>query len=211
MVLLFFMLGVSVVVGGICIVTGVIWVRQYVRFLAKAHYDNGVSSLQKDAYAQAEREFQAALRRQKNMPEARYGLAMAFIKQQRYHEGIQLLEALIQAMPSNATAHYNLGLAYLETGELDKAQHLLEKAAHIDPTGKEIYFNLSKILEQKGDIEHAKEQCANALKVDKNYAKAQEFLDYLSGIRYFSPISLDLIRKALRNFDQNNTEFMIKL
>lgn len=211
MMSLFITISVIIIVGVISGISGILWLRQRNFFLAATHYNNGVSYLQTESYPEAVDEFKAALKRQNTMLEARYGLGLAYLKQDRYREGIEMLEEVVRGMPKNAIAYYNLGRAYINVGKLDEAQHALETALKINPDIKEIYFNLSKVFQEKGKLDQAKLCCRNALKLDGNYSKAKEYLDRLNEIRYRIPLDYDLIRKALQNFDQDDTEFMIKL
>ncbi len=205
------MIGVLVLVGLVGVVSGAIWLRQYLRFLAKLHYDKGVVSLQTADYTRAEEEFRAALKRQSRMIEARYGLGCTYVQQQRYREGIATLKEVVKAMPHNGVAYYNLGMAYIAVGNLDEAQEALQTALQLKPAMKEIHFNLSNVCLEKGDVKQASMHCENALKLDRDYSKAQELQKQLAEIRYVAPINLNLIRKALHDFDQDDTEFLIKL
>jgi tetratricopeptide (TPR) repeat protein len=211
MISLFLVISIISFVGIVASISGILWFRQHNRFLTMNHYNNGVSHLQAGEYLKAVNEFKAALSRQKTLIEARYGLGLAYMKQRRYREGIEVLETVIRAMPRNAIAHYNLGRAYINVGNLDDAQRILETALHINPHIKEIYFNLSRVFQEKGDVEQAKRYCHDALQLDENYTKAKEYLNFLTQIRYTSAIDLELIQKALQNFDHNDTEFMIQL
>ena len=207
----FVIISVITVVGVVWVISGIAWFRQRNRFLAKTAYDKGVAYLQTQAFSRAEESFKAALNRQHAMLEARYGLGVTYIQQQRYREGIEILEELVHEMPQNAIAHYNLGLAYIEVGKLDDAQNVLQRALTINPAMKEISFNLSRVFLEKGDVKQAGNYCEKALQLDSRYAKARQLQNHLAEIRYVAPINLDLIRKALSDFDQDDTEFMIQL
>lgn len=207
----FLIISVIGVVGLVGVLSGLIWFRQHVRFMAKLHYDKGVAYLQTAAYSKAEQEFRAALKQQRTMLEAQYGLGCTYLQQERYQEGIELLENVVKKMPHNAIALYNLGLAYTDVGKLDEAQKRLKTAVEIKPTMKEIHYNLSKVLLEKGDVKQASFYCTQALKLDQDYAKAQELQEQLAEIRYVAPVNLELIRRALENFDHHDTEFMIRL
>lgn len=207
----FLMIGIIVLVGLVGIVSGGIWLYQYFRFAAKLHYDKGVAYLQTSNYTRAEEEFRAALKRRPGMLEARYGLGCTYVQQQRYREGIAMLKEVVKAMPQNGVAYYNLGMAYIAVGNLDDAQEALKTALQFKPTMKEIHFNLSNVFLEKGDAKQASIYCENALKLDHDYVKAQELQKQLAEIRYVAPINLNLIRKALQDFDQNDREFLIKL
>lgn len=207
----FVMISVIILVGLVGIVSGAIWLRQYLRFTAKLHYDQGVAYLQTADYPRAEEEFSAALKRQPRMLEARYGLGCAYVQQQRYREGIATLKEVVKAMPQNGVAYYNLGMAYIAVGNLDDAQAALKTALQFKPAMKEIHFNLSNVFLEKGDAKQASIHCENALKLDQNYVKAQELQKQIAEIRYVAPINLKLIRKALQDFDPNDAEFLIEL
>lgn len=207
----FLLISVIVLVGLIGVASGAIWLRQNFRFAAKLHYDKGVAYLQAADYVRAEKEFSAALKRQTGMLEARYGLGCAYVQQQRYREGIATLKEVVKAMPQNGVAYYNLGMAYIAVGNVDDAQEALKTALQFKPTMKEIHFNLSNVFLEKGDIKQASIHCEDALKLDRDYVKAQELQKQLAEIRYVAPINLTLIRKALQDFDQNDAEFLIKL
>jgi tetratricopeptide (TPR) repeat protein len=202
---------VIALVGLIGVISGLLWFRQHVRFMAKLHYDKGLAYLQTAEYSKAEQEFHAALKQQRAMLEAQYGLACTYLQQERYQEGIELLEHVVSAMPHNAIALYNLGLAYIDVGKLDDAQAALQTAADLKPAMKEIHYNLSKVLLEKGDAKQANAYCARALKLDQHYVKAQELHAQLAEIRYAAPVNLELIRRALQDFDHQDAEFMIKL
>lgn len=207
----FLIISVISIVGLVGIISGLIWFRQYVRFMAKLHYDKGVAYLQTAAYNKAEEQFRAALKRQRTMIDAQYGLGCTYLQEERYQEGIELLQHVVKERPRHAVAWYNLGLAYIAIGKLDQAQEGLKTAVEIKPMMKEIHYNLSKVLLEKGDVKQASLHCAQALKLDQNYTKAQELQEHLADIRYAAPVNPELIRKALRDFDHQDTEFVIKL
>ena len=208
---LFWILSVIIIISLLGGIGGFFWFRQRKNFLALTHYNNGVVCLETGEYPKAVEEFKTALKRQRNFLDARYGLGLTYMKQQRYHEGIEMLKSAVKEMPRNAIAYYNLGQGYINVGNLDEARRVLENAVNINPKIKEIHFNLARVFQEKGNIEQAKKHCQNALKLDSNYTKAKEYLDFLSELRYMRPVNLDTIRRALSNFDQNDVEFMVKL
>lgn len=211
MMLLFFILSVSIVVGVIGGISGIMWFRQHRLFLATGHYNNGVSHLESGDDTKAIREFKIALQRQKKLSMARYGLGLAYLRQQRYRESIDILEAALKKLPDDAKAYGNLGWAYLKIGDLDHAQQVLEKGLRLDPKIKELYFNLGQVFQERGDREKAIGQYQYALQIDANYVQARETLEELSDIHYDIPMHVELIRQALQNFDPNDTELMITL
>ncbi len=211
MMSLFFILCVIIVVGGIGVVSGIMWFRQHNLFLAMRHYNTGVLHLQQGEPRKAIQEFETALQRQRTLSAARYGLGLAYLKQQRHRESISLLETAVQEMPNDAMVHCNLGWAYLNVGKLEHAQQVLEKAVRINPNIKEIYFNLGLVFKERGDREQAVQHCRRALQLDADYVQAQNILEELSQIRYDAPINLERLREALRNFDDDDTELMIQL
>lgn len=211
MMLPFLILSVIIIgslLGGI---GGLLWFRQRNKILALTHYDNGVSYLQTGEYPKALDEFSTAIKRQSNLVSARYGLGLTYLKQQQYQEGIEILESVVKEMPHNAIAHYNLGRTYITVGKLDQARWALETALKINPEIKEIHFNLARLFQEQGDLEQAKNSCNNALKLDSGYTKAQEYLNLLSGNYTGKPIDPEVIRRALKDFDHNDAEFMIRL
>jgi tetratricopeptide (TPR) repeat protein len=207
----FLLVSVIIIVSLIGSIGGLFWFRQRNSFLAMTHYDNGVSYLQTGEYSKAADEFKIALKRQGSLVDAQYGLGLTYIQQNRYQEGIEVLESVVREIPDNAIAYYNLGRAYINLGNLDKARRALEAALTINPEVKEIHFNLARLFQEKGNIEQARIYCRNALKLDSNYIKAKDYLNLLTGLRHVKSVNLEAIYKALKDFDQTDTEFMINL
>jgi tetratricopeptide (TPR) repeat protein len=133
------------------------------------------------------------------------------VHQHRYPEGIAMLETAVKQMTDNAIAHYNLGRAYITVGQLDEAQEVLKKALAINPDVKEVHFNLARVFQEKGELEKAKTSCKHALKLDPSYGRAKAYLEFLSEIRQISTLNFEDLRQALKDFDANDTAFMIRL
>jgi tetratricopeptide (TPR) repeat protein len=211
MIPLFVFLSVILIVSIIGGISGIFWWRQRNDLLAMTQYDHGVSYLQAGEYPKAIEAFSMALKRKKDLIDARYGLGLTYLQQQRYYDGIKMLEPAMKEMADNAIAHYNLGRAYINVGNLDEALRVLNTALKLSPDVKEIHFNLARVFQEQGKIEQAKKYCQQALKLDSNYTRAKDYLEFLSGIRYVNPVNLDAIRQALKNFDAGDTEFMLSL
>jgi Tfp pilus assembly protein PilF len=177
---------------------------------AELHYNNGVSYLEANDYSNAVNEFKAAIKQKRNYWDAHYGLGLAYVEQQQYHAGVEILKSIVKKKPDDSNAYYNLGRAYIGVGNLEAAQQALEAALKIDPDVKEIHFNLARVFQKKGEREQAKQHFSYALKLDENYTKPKKYLAPLTEIPV-EAVNHDAIRKALENFDQNDTEFMITL
>lgn len=177
--------------------------------LAVTYYNAGVSYLQTGEVDKAIIQFQKALEKNKTLSTARYGLGLAYASKEKYPEAIQELERVVKDMETNPIVYYNLGSTYLYTGNYNQAENIFQKALTLKPRIKEIYFNLGWILKEKGDLAGAKENFVKALELDRQYQKAEKYLQLIDSLE--KEKRRTEVPAKLKHFDKKDIEFMIQL
>ncbi len=91
--------------------------------------------------------FQAALRLQPDLVEARYNLALALIKTGHSQKAMPELQSLIRQKPQFAGPHYALGMVLQSNAQLGAAESEYEAAIHADPHFYASYLSLARLFE----------------------------------------------------------------
>jgi len=127
---------------------------------------------------EAQKNFQQALKLDKNSAEALNNLGFVEQMQKKYNQAIKYYEKALIARPNSATFHYNLGAAYFAKHDFNKATQEYQAAYQLDA---DIFQRVSKmgIMAQSSSPE---DRAAFSFMVAKMYAQAGDFehsLEYL--------------------------------
>jgi tetratricopeptide (TPR) repeat protein len=127
----------------------------------------------------AEKNFQQALKLDKNSAEALNNLGFVEQMQKNYGKAIRYYNKALVARPNSATFHYNLGAAYFAKHDFDKATQQYRTAYQLDP---EIFQRVSKvgIMAQSSSPE---DRAAFSFMVARMYAQAGDFEHSLQYLR----------------------------
>jgi tetratricopeptide (TPR) repeat protein len=167
---------------------------------------------QKNQTAEAEQQYQLALKEKPDYLPALLGCAQLKERQEKPDEALRLYERAIKAHPQQAAAYNNSGLCYARQGRLDKAVAALNRAVQLDPKNRlyhnniaavlvdqnqlneafahlreahgeaAAYYNMGFLLNKKGQTQAAMQQFALALKADPSMDAAQKWIDYLQRV-----------------------------
>ncbi|MCC6126591.1 MAG: tetratricopeptide repeat protein [Pirellulales bacterium] len=159
--------------------------------------------------AQAEEQYQKALRQSPNHLAAMLGYAHFMENHGRYEDAVNLYQRTIKTHPQNASAHNNLGLCHARGKKLKEATAAIGQAVQLDPRNPlyrnnvaallveqnrpteafenlrsvhgdaKAYYNLGYLLSKKGDKSSAEHHFKQALRIDPTLEPAQRWLCYL--------------------------------
>jgi tetratricopeptide (TPR) repeat protein len=160
--------------------------------------------------AEAEQQYQAALRQWPNDLPTLLGLARLKDSTGRQDEAIQLYQQAAKLYPRQSSVHNNLGLCYVRQNRLDEAAAAMNAAIQLEPKnplyrnniaailvdqGKEreafghlravhapavAHYNLGYLLNKRGQNQAALQQFSMALQADPSMAVAKRWVDYLN-------------------------------
>jgi Tfp pilus assembly protein PilF len=103
----------------------------------------------------AEKQYQKALKLQKNHLGALVGYARLHDQRGKMEEATKLYQKAVAAHPQDASAHNDLGLCYHRRGRITDAQASLAKAVELAPERKLYRNNLAAAYVEQGQIEAA--------------------------------------------------------
>jgi len=148
---------------------------------AVLHNKAGISYLQLQRTGEARKEFQAALKLNRNYAEVFNNLGVLQYKEQRYSSAIKEYRKAIKLSDNSASFHSNLGNAYFADREYERATREFSRALEIDPTvfdnhpsagvaarlvssndlGR-FHYVMAQMYGQKGDMERCRYYLAKA-------------------------------------------------
>ena len=92
------------------------------RQLAQRANDRGLLLYKEKRYAEAEAQFNEALRLRPDFALAANNLGFVYYKQEKYKDAAQWFESAIKSDPSRAIAYLNLGDAWAKAGDAERAR-----------------------------------------------------------------------------------------
>jgi tetratricopeptide (TPR) repeat protein len=122
------------------------------------------------------REFQAAIKIDRNYATAHYNLGVVLRYKKELEGAIREFQAAIRIDRNFARAHLNLGVVLHEKNDLEGAIREYEAALKSDPNCAKARNYLGSALRAKGDLEGAIREDLAAIRIDPNYAKAHNNL-----------------------------------
>lgn len=100
--------------------------------------------------ADAERQYQLALKEDPKHLKALLGYAHLKEVRGKSNEAIQLYQQAVKAWPQEASAHNNLGLCYARQGKLDEAADAIAVAIRLEPKNPLYRNNIATVLVEQG-------------------------------------------------------------
>jgi tetratricopeptide (TPR) repeat protein len=100
---------------------------------AELHNKAGIAYLQLIQLKVAEKEFNHAVKMNRNYAEALNNLGVVFFMRKKYGKAISEYEKALRLSSTSAPFHSNLGMAYFEKKEFDKAGAEFTRALELDP------------------------------------------------------------------------------
>ncbi len=192
--------------------------------LGEAHCSLGFSRLLYDwNFAEAEREFEKAIRLSPNYPNSHDGYGFYLKAVGRHAEAVEKCKQAQKLDPLSPFAHVSLGYAYYFARDYEKAIDECRKALEMDKNSTFAHRNLGLAYLQQGKLEKAIEALSNAVKFSHGglafesylgfaYAvagKRTEALEVLASLedldkeRYVPAYNFAIIHAGLGDFDKS--------
>ncbi|MBN3922244.1 tetratricopeptide repeat protein [Nostoc sp. NMS4] len=116
------------------------------------------------------------LEKEKDNPEALYGLGMLAQQMGQYQTAEQWLSAASQVQPDSVKAWFSLGNLYLAQKQFSEAEKAYRQALVLFPNSLPIYNNLGYALQQQGLFEEAINYYQKALELKPDFIEAEASL-----------------------------------
>ncbi|MGB9989780.1 XrtA/PEP-CTERM system TPR-repeat protein PrsT [Pseudoduganella rhizocola] len=136
------------------------------------------------SFAEAARQFEAALALQPGSAEAQLGLARVALAQEQPERALQLLEVAIQRSPKDVDALRLKGDLQRAQGQPDAARASYEEILKQFPNNVQAHIDIANLLTQAGNYEDAKARIALARAIQSGSLLvyyAQSLLDFRQG------------------------------
>jgi len=146
--------------------------------LALAH--TNLASIYTDRFGETDQaiaEYEAAIRADPKLPEARVGLGNLYLKTGRAAEAIPHFTAAILGNPNYGEAYLGLGNALYMTGRIGEAATQFEIAARLLPDSAGARYNFGLALLQLGRLDEAVRQFEETLRLNPDYPNARDNLE----------------------------------
>ena len=173
---------------------------------------HGQQAFQTGNYMQALGQFQQALSRSPNDPDANYNLAATFYSLGRNQGNAQYLAQAEQLYRKSISlngqhneAHRGLAALLIETGREQNAFDLLDGWKQRMPNSAAPLIELARLYQEYGDNQHATDLLADAIKVDSNSVRALKALGRVRESQGQSLLALDNYMRVLQ-LDGSQTE-----
>jgi tetratricopeptide (TPR) repeat protein len=128
-------------------------------------------------FVEAAAEFQKALARKLDYPEALNGLANVAARQRNYDAAIDLYRKSLAGQPGNASIRTNLANALVASGKSASAEREYRSAVESDPSSVSARLGLALLLARAGRLEQAESECLEILQLEPNHAAATRLLE----------------------------------
>ncbi|HEY1423756.1 MAG TPA: FG-GAP-like repeat-containing protein, partial [Candidatus Acidoferrum sp.] len=133
----------------------------------------GVAYMNQQRFADAQKQFEAALKAQPDYALARLNLGVSFLSQQKSDEAIKVLTEATEKLPQDPYGWYNLGLAYKDTGEHEKAIDAFQHVTQIAPSEPDAFYFIGYLNTQLQKYDAAIAAFQSALAVFPFHASAE--------------------------------------
>src|SRR5262245_17208095 len=133
----------------------------------------GVAYMGQQRFAEAQKQFAAALKAQPNYALARLNLGIAFIAQQKSDEAKAALLEATQKLPGDPYGWYNLGLVYKDTAENEKAIDAFQHVAKLAPNEPDAFYFIGYLNSQLQKYDQAIAAYKTALAIFPYHASAE--------------------------------------
>ena len=133
----------------------------------------GVAYMGQQRFAEAQKQFEAALKAQPDFALARLNLGIALLAQQKSDEARTALLEATAKLPRDPYGWYNLGLVYKDTSETEKAIAAFEQVTQIAPNEPDAFYFIGYLQAQLQKYDEAIAAYKSALAVFPFHASAQ--------------------------------------
>ena len=133
----------------------------------------GVAYMGQQRFAEAQKQFEAALQAQPDFALAKLNLGIALLAQQKSDEARKALLEATAKLPRDPYGWYNLGLVYKDTSESEKAIDAFEHVTKIAPNEPDAFYFIGYLEAQLQKYDEAIAAYKSALAVFPFHASAE--------------------------------------
>ncbi len=134
-----------------------------------AHDELGIVLGNAGKWAEAQDQFEQALRIKPDFAEAQDNLGSALARAGRVREGIEHMRRAVLINPNYDLAYYNLGMALVQTGEFEEAVRCYEEVLRINLNFVEAHNRLAEVLVRLGRMPEAMARWERALQLNPDF------------------------------------------
>lgn len=168
-----------------------------------AHNNLGEAYKSRGEFEKAAEQYQAALRFDPDLSEARNNLANILIVKGQSDRAISEYQKALTLKPESADGHYNLGLAYDAKGQFDKAIAEYQAALKLKPDYPEAHNNLGTTYGSQGLFERAIAEFRTAVEQRPGFLEAR----YNLAFTYLKANKPEMARKELEEMLRIRPDF----
>jgi tetratricopeptide (TPR) repeat protein len=147
--------------------------------LPKGHYNFAQALETAGHLAEAQAQYETALRLQSPFPEAEYAFGNLLLKSGNATGAMGHYQNAIRARPVYPEAHHNLGNLYVRQGHWEEARAEFEAALALNPAFAEAHNNLARVLASQNDLEGALVHARRAVSLKPDYVTGRYNLGQL--------------------------------
>src|SRR5258708_5283770 len=133
----------------------------------------GVAYMNQQRFADAQKQFDAALKTQPDYALAKLNLGISLLSQQKSEDAKKALLEASEKLPRDPYAWYNLGLVYKDVGEQEKAIAAFRLVTEIAPTEPDAFYFIGYLSTQLQKYDDAIAAFQSALAVFPFHASAE--------------------------------------
>lgn len=127
----------------------------------------------------AAEDFQAAIDRKSDIPQAHYWFAAVLERQGRVEEAIARLRALRDAAPSDVGVGFQLALLYVRSDDMARAKAELQRLIALRPEYSNARWFLATVYEREGNLPAAIAELERVAELNPGISQVRERLEFL--------------------------------
>src|SRR5256885_12274808 len=133
----------------------------------------GVAFMNQQRFADAQKQFEGALKAQPDYALAKLNLGISLLSQQKSEDARKALQEAAEKLPRDPYAWYNLGLVYKDIGEQEKAVEAFQHVTEIAPAEPDAFYFIGYLNTQLQKYDTAIAAFQSALAVFPFHASAE--------------------------------------
>src|SRR6266481_1546304 len=133
----------------------------------------GVAYMNQQRFADAQKQFESALKSQPDYLLAKLNLGISLLSQQKSEDARKALQEAAEKLPRDPYAWYNLGLVYKDIGEQEKAVEAFQHVTEIAPNEPDAFYFIGYLKTQLQKYDAAIAAFQSALAVFPFHASAE--------------------------------------
>jgi tetratricopeptide (TPR) repeat protein len=178
---------------------------------ANEHYEKGNIFMDKGDYSNSIKEFQEAVKLDKNFVYAIDHLAVSYRRQENYKKAIKYYQRSLDIFPEGDLALLNIAAAYLLLKDYDYSLKYYSKLIFFYPESPEGYYGAAKVYFIKSDFENALDNVFTAhriyIETNSDYTEDSK---QLIGIMYSKLKELNRIDIFNTQAEKNNVTINVE-